>query len=141
MVDMMLMRSFLRAVAPGTRLILVGDADQLPSVGAGNVLGDILQSGVIPSIHLTDIFRQSETSRIVTNAHRINEGKMPLLNEKNTDFFFERQMSLQQAADTIVALTTQRLPRFLKFGDDWRSRSVREIQVLAPMRANAAYRR
>ena len=67
MVDMMLMRSFLRAVAPGTRLILVGDADQLPSVGAGNVLGDILQSGVIPSIHLTDIFRQSETSRIVTN--------------------------------------------------------------------------
>ena len=126
MVDMMLMRSFLRAVAPGTRLILVGDADQLPSVGAGNVLGDILQSGVIPSIHLTDIFRQSETSRIVTNAHRINEGKMPLLNEKNTDFFFERQMSLQQAADTIVALTTQRLPRFLKFGDDWRSRSVRE---------------
>ena len=134
MVDMMLMRSFLRAVAPGTRLILVGDADQLPSVGAGNVLGDILQSGVIPSIHLTDIFRQSETSRIVTNAHRINEGKMPLLNEKNTDFFFERQMSLQQAADTIVALTTQRLPRFLKFGDDWRSRSVREIQVLAPMK-------
>ena len=134
MVDMMLMRSFLRAVAPGTRLILVGDADQLPSVGAGNVLGDILQSGVIPSIHLTDIFRQSETSRIVTNAHRINEGKMPLLNEKNTDFFFERQMSLQQAADTIVALTTQRLPRFLKFGDDWRCRSVREIQVLAPMK-------
>ena len=89
---------------------------------------------MIPSIHLTDIFRQSETSRIVTNAHRINEGKMPLLNEKNTDFFFERQMSLQQAADTIVALTTQRLPRFLKFGDDWRSRSVREIQVLAPMK-------
>ena len=135
MVDMMLTAppscARLRRVQ---RLILVGDADQLPSVGAGNVLGDIPQSGVIPSIHLTDIFRQSETSRIVTNAHRINEGKMPLLNEKNTDFFFERQMSLQQAADTIVALTTQRLPRFLKFGDDWRSRSVREIQVLAPMK-------
>ena len=70
---------------------------------------DILQSGVIPSIHLTDIFRQSETSRIVTNAHRINEGKMPLLNEKNTDFFFERQMSLQQAADTIVAIDGKKL--------------------------------
>lgn len=134
MVDMMLMRSFLRAVAPGTRLILVGDADQLPSVGAGNVLGDILQSGVIPSIHLTDIFRQSETSRIVTNAHRINEGQMPLLNEKNTDFFFERQMSLQQTAESIVALTTQRLPKFLHFGEDWRNRAVREIQVLAPMK-------
>ncbi len=134
MVDLMLMRSFLRAVAPGTRLILVGDADQLPSVGAGNVLGDILQSGVIPSIHLTDIFRQSETSRIVTNAHRINEGQMPLLNEKNTDFFFERQPSLPNAAQTIVALTTQRLPRYRGYGEDWRDRAVREIQVLAPMK-------
>lgn len=134
MVDMMLMRSFLRAVAPGTRLILVGDADQLPSVGAGNVLGDILESGVIPSIHLTDIFRQSETSRIVTNAHRINEGEMPLLNEKNTDFFFERQINLMAAAETIVALAVKRLPKYRRYGADWRERAVREIQVLAPMK-------
>ena len=91
MVDLMLMRSLLRAIDPGTRLILVGDADQLPSVGAGNVLGDILQSGVLPCVRLTDIYRQSEQSRIVTNAHRINHGEMPLLNEKGTDFFFERK--------------------------------------------------
>lgn len=91
MVDLMLMRSLLRAIEPGTRLILVGDADQLPSVGAGNVLGDILESGVVPKVRLTDIYRQNETSRIVVNAHRINHGQMPLMNEKSTDFFFERR--------------------------------------------------
>lgn len=133
MVDLMLMRSLLRAIEPGTRLILVGDADQLPSVGAGNVLGDILDSGVVPAIHLTDIFRQSETSRIVTNAHRINHGEMPLLNEKGTDFFFERQMLMPQAAQTIVALLTQRLPKFLHLcGEDWQGQVMRQIQVLAP---------
>ncbi len=134
MVDLMLMCSFLRAVEPGTRLILVGDTDQLPSVGAGNVLGDILASHAVPFIHLTDIFRQSETSRIVTNAHRINEGQMPLCNEKNTDFFFEQQDSPVCAAESIVALMTQRLPKFLHYGDDWRQRTVREMQVLAPMK-------
>ena len=133
MVDMMLMRSLLRAIEPGTRLILVGDADQLPSVGAGNVLGDILASGVVPACRLTDIFRQGETSRIVVNAHRINRGEMPLLNEKGTDFFFERRMSYPEAAASIVALVTQRLPRFLKFPEDEAIRqAVRQIQVLAP---------
>ncbi len=133
MVDMMLMRSLLRAIEPGTRLILVGDADQLPSVGAGNVLGDILDSGIIPACRLTDIFRQGETSRIVVNAHRINHGEMPLLNEKGTDFFFERKMGYPDAAATIVALMTQRLPRFLKFPEDEIARqAVRQIQVLAP---------
>ncbi len=133
MVDMMLMRSLLRAIEPGTRLILVGDADQLPSVGAGNVLGDILDSGIIPACRLTDIFRQGETSRIVVNAHRINHGEMPLLNEKGTDFFFERKMGYPDAAATIVALMTQRLPRYLKFPEDEIARqAVRQIQVLAP---------
>ena len=133
MVDMMLMRSLLRAIEPGTRLILVGDADQLPSVGAGNVLGDILDSGIIPACRLTDIFRQGETSRIVVNAHRINHGEMPLLNEKGTDFFFERKMGYPDAATTIVALMTQRLPKFLKFPEDEIARqAVRQIQVLAP---------
>ena len=133
MVDMMLMRSLLRAIEPGTRLILVGDADQLPSVGAGNVLGDILDSGVVPACRLTDIFRQGETSRIVVNAHRINHGEMPLLNEKGTDFFFERRMSYPEAASSIVALMTQRLPKFLKFPeDDIVRQAVRQIQVLAP---------
>ena len=133
MVDMMLMRSLLRAMEPGTRLILVGDADQLPSVGAGNVLGDILDSGVVPSVRLTDIFRQGETSRIVVNAHRINHGEMPLLNEKGTDFFFERKELFRDAAQSIVALATQRLPKFLGYREKERvALSVRNIQVLAP---------
>ena len=133
MVDMMLMRSLLRAIEPGVRLILVGDADQLPSVGAGNVLGDILSSGVVPSVRLTDIFRQGETSRIVVNAHRINHGEMPLLNEKGTDFFFERKELFRDAAQSIVALATQRLPKFLKYPEKERAAlSVRNIQVLAP---------
>jgi len=133
MVDLMLMRSLLRAIEPGTRLILVGDADQLPSVGAGNVLGDILATDVVPKCMLTDIFRQGETSRIVVNAHRINHGEMPLLNEKGTDFFFERKQGFYDAASTIVSLVTQRLPKFLKYDlDDITAQAVRNIQVLAP---------
>ncbi|MDD6049877.1 MAG: ATP-dependent RecD-like DNA helicase [Clostridiales bacterium] len=133
MVDLMLMRSLLRAIEPGTRLILVGDADQLPSVGAGNVLGDVLDSGVVPSCMLTDIFRQGETSRIVVNAHRINHGEMPLLNEKGTDFFFERKLTFGEAAQTIVALVKQRLPRFLRYDPaQLEACAVRNIQVLAP---------
>ena len=133
MVDLILMRSLLRAIAPGTRLILVGDADQLPSVGAGNVLGDVLASGVVPKCMLTDIFRQGETSRIVVNAHRINHGEMPLLNEKGTDFFFERKQGFADAASTIVSLVTQRLPKFLKYDPaDFAAEAVRGIQVLAP---------
>lgn len=133
MVDLMLMRSLLRAIEPGTRLILVGDADQLPSVGAGNVLGDVLESGVIPKCMLTDIFRQGETSRIVVNAHRINHGEMPLLNEKGTDFFFECKQGFYDAAQTIVSLVTQRLPKFLKYDPtEYAEMAVRNIQVLAP---------
>ncbi|MBE5803287.1 MAG: ATP-dependent RecD-like DNA helicase [Clostridiales bacterium] len=133
MVDLMLMRSLLRAIEPGTRLLLVGDADQLPSVGAGNVLGDILASGVVPHVRLTDIFRQSESSRIVVNAHRINQGQMPLLNEKGTDFFFERKEGFLNAAQTIVQLVTTRLPGFLGYGEKERlEQAVRNIQVLAP---------
>lgn len=135
MVDLMLMRSLLRAIEPGTRLLLVGDSDQLPSVGAGNVLGDILSSGVIPCVRLTDIFRQSESSRIVVNAHRINHGEMPLLNEKGTDFFFERRDTFRDAAQSIVQLTTARLPRFFGVEEkDYLQESVRRIQVLSPAR-------
>ena len=135
MVDLMLMRSLLRAIEPGTRLLLVGDADQLPSVGAGNVLGDILQSGAVPAVRLTDIFRQGETSRIVVNAHRINHGEMPLLNEKGTDFFFERKEGFGQTAQTIVQLVTRRLPKFLGYAENERTaQAVRNIQVLAPAR-------
>ena len=135
MIDLFLMQALLRAVAPGTRLILVGDADQLPSVGAGNVLGDILDSGRIPCVRLTDIFRQSEQSRIVLNAHLINHGKMPLLNEKGSDFFFERKPALREAAETIVSLARDRLPKYLGYPAGEAARmSAQNIQVLAPAR-------
>lgn len=135
MIDLMLMRSLLRAVSPGTRLILVGDADQLPSVGAGNVLGDILQSGAVPCARLTDIYRQSETSRIVMNAHLINRGEMPLLNEKDTDFFFERKATYADTARSVLALATRRLPAYLGYPPEEAAKlAVRNIQVLAPAR-------
>ena len=135
MIDLMLMRSLLRAVEPGCRLILVGDADQLPSVGAGNVLRDILDSGAVPCARLTDIYRQSEASRIVVNAHLINQGQMPTLNEKGTDFFFERKLSLKDASDTIVSLLTRRLPAYLGYPEkDAAAQVMRNIQVLAPAR-------
>ena len=133
MVDVFLMRSLLRALKPGTRLILVGDADQLPSVGAGNVLGDILKSGVIPSVRLTDIFRQSEESLIVLNAHRINHGEAPILNKKDSDFFFERKFTPEQAAEAIVGLCQRRLPAFLHSADP-----ARDIQVLSPTKKSGA---
>jgi len=135
MIDLALMRALLRAIEPGTRLILVGDADQLPSVGAGNVLGDILDSGEVPHIRLTEIYRQSEKSRIVLNAHLINRGEMPLLNEKGTDFFFERRPLPAEAAQSITALVTRRLPRYLGYPEDRAAAlSARNIQVLAPAR-------
>ena len=135
MIDLILMRALLKAIRPGTRLILVGDADQLPSVGAGNVLGDILDSGEVPCARLTEIYRQSGESHIVLNAHLINSGKMPVLNSKGTDFFFERRTSLGDAAQSITALVTARLPGYLKYPEKERlTRSVRNIQVLAPSR-------
>ena len=133
MVDVFLMRSLLRALKPGTRLIMVGDADQLPSVGAGNVLGDILKSGVIPSVRLTDIFRQSEESLIVLNAHRINHGQPPILNQKGSDFFFERRPLAEDAAQAIVGLCEKRLPAFLH--TDF---PARDIQVLSPTKKAGA---
>ncbi len=126
MVDVFLMRSLLRALKDDTRLILVGDADQLPSVGAGNVLRDILSSGALPSVRLTDIFRQSEESLIVLNAHRINRGEAPILNRRDSDFFFDRRWDAEEAAQAVVALCRTRLPKFLKTEDG------RQIQVLAP---------
>ena len=132
MVDVFLMRAFLRALKAGTRLILVGDADQLPSVGAGNVLGDILKSGTVPSVRLTEIFRQAESSLIVRNAHAINRGEQPVLNQKGGNFFFERRPYGEDAARSIVELCSARLPNFLHSGDP-----LRDIQVLAPTKKGA----
>ena len=135
MVDVLLMRALLRAIVPGTRIILVGDADQLPSVGAGNVLRDLLDSDTIPSIQLTDIFRQDESSMIVLNAHRINHGEMPLLNQKNTDFFFERKQFQSEVVATICSLLSQRLPNFLGYNfKNNPTQVVQNIQVLTPMK-------
>ena len=88
MVDVLLFEKLLKGIKESTKLIIVGDVDQLPSVGAGNVLRDLIESNVIKYTKLTDIFRQSKKSNIIVNAHRINNGKYPILNEKNSDFFF-----------------------------------------------------
>ena len=131
MVDVMLMYSLLKAVPDSMRLILVGDVDQLPSVGAGNVLRDIIESGVFPVVTLTRIFRQAASSRIITNAHRINHGEFPdLSNGKGTDFFFQAVEEPEKAAQVIVDLVSRRLPAFYGV-------SPQQIQVLTPMQRGA----
>ena len=105
MIDVVLMYSLLRAVPDTMRLILVGDVDQLPSVGAGNVLRDIIDSGAFPVVRLTRIFRQAASSRIITNAHKINHGEFPVLtNNKGTDFFYQSVEDPEAAAQLIIEL-------------------------------------
>ena len=107
------MNALLKAIPQGMRLILVGDIDQLPSVGAGNVLRDIIDSETVPVIRLTRIFRQAQSSRIIMNAHRINEGKMPdISNGKDTDFFFVQKEDPQEAADEVMRLVKNKLSRY-----------------------------
>ena len=127
MIDIMLMYNLLKAVPDSMTLILVGDIDQLPSVGAGNVLRDIIDSGCFPVVRLTRIFRQAQTSRIIMNAHRINRGQMPdLSNGRNTDFFFMERETPEEAAATIEELVKTKLPRYYRVRPG-------EIQVLTPM--------
>lgn len=127
MIDLLLMNNLMKAIPAGMRLVLVGDIDQLPSVGAGNVLRDIIDSNIIPVIRLTRIFRQAQESRIVMSAHAINKGVFPdTSNGKNTDFFFIQQEDPEQAVDTIVKLVKERLPNAYK-------RPTSDIQVLTPM--------
>lgn len=130
MVDIFLMRSLLCALRPGVRLIMVGDSDQLPSVGPGNVLRDMLDSGVVAQTHLTRVYRQSEHSMIAENAHRINHGEMPALNDKQSDFFIERQPSASAAAEALVELHARRLPSFLNLEGN----PCQYIQALSPMK-------
>ncbi|MCL2377245.1 MAG: ATP-dependent RecD-like DNA helicase [Defluviitaleaceae bacterium] len=132
MVDIMLMFRLLRNIRPGTRLVLVGDVNQLPSVGAGNVLRDIINSGKMKTVYLDEIFRQSRQSAIVMNAHRINEGVYPVLNEKTSDFFFIGESDINKMISTISDLAAKRLPNFM--GVD----AIRDIQVLTPQRKSAA---
>ncbi len=131
MIDTLLMSALLSAMRRGARLVLLGDSDQLPSVGAGNVLDDIISSGAVPVVRLTEIFRQSKESLIVTNAHNINNGVPPILNATDKDFFFVRRENEASIADAVATLITERLPR--SYG-----RSIREdIQVITPSKKGA----
>lgn len=129
MLDLMLTQGLTDAVRPGTRLILVGDVDQLPSVGAGNVLRDIIESEYVHTVMLKDIFRQAEESMIVVNAHRINQGEKPYVNSRDKDFFFMERQKENQMVDLIVELVTGRLAAYYEGID-----SVRDIQVLTPVK-------
>lgn len=129
MIDIMLMNSLLKAISVGTRLIIVGDAQQLPSVGPGNVLRDFIDSGCIKVVKLKEIFRQSKESMIIVNAHRINSGKMPILNKKFKDFYFIKCREPLAIMNTIIDLINRRLPNFNK---DWNK--MHNIQILSPMR-------
>ena len=127
MIDIFLMNNLTKALPTTMRLVLVGDIDQLPSVGAGNVLRDIIDSGVIPVVRLTRIFRQAQSSRIVMNAHAINRGCFPdISNGQHTDFFFMKQEEPEKVAETIVSLVRDRLPKAYR-------QPTANIQVLTPM--------
>ena len=127
MIDIMLMYNLLKAVPDSMTLILVGDIDQLPSVGAGNVLRDVIESGCVPVVRLQRIFRQAQKSRIIMNAHRINEGQMPdLSNGRTSDFFFMEEEDPEKAVSTITKLVKENLSRYYHTPSS-------EIQVLTPM--------
>ncbi|WZL77492.1 ATP-dependent RecD-like DNA helicase [Eubacteriales bacterium mix99] len=128
MVDILLFYHFLKALRSGTRLVLVGDVDQLPSVGPGNVLKDIIQSRIVCVVQLTEIFRQARESMIVLNAHRINHGELPILNVKNKDFFLDRREKAEDVLKTLIDLLTRRLPGYGDYDP------LKDIQILAPMR-------
>ena len=127
MVDITLMHSLLKAVSRGTRLILVGDVNQLPSVGPGSVLNDVIESGAFPVVKLTKIFRQATKSDIVVNAHKINNGEEVSLDNKSMDFFFLKRYEADKIINVTIQLIAQKLPKFVEA-------SPFDIQVLTPMR-------
>ncbi|MGN0771606.1 MAG: ATP-dependent RecD-like DNA helicase [Christensenellales bacterium] len=131
MCDEYVFNALIKAIKPGGRLILVGDKDQLPSVGAGNVLSDLIRSGKIPVNYLNYIYRQDEDSKIVSNAHLINQGKMPVIDNRSKDFFVDNQSSPQTILDNAVSMVTDRLPKFAGV------KSL-DIQVLCPMKKGIA---
>ena len=130
MVDLELMQALLEALRPGCRLVLVGDPDQLPSVGAGNVLGDLLRSTVVPTVSQTQVFRQAEQSAIIRNAHAVNMGQPPQLDSNQGDFFFLCRRSPDRLVQTVVELCRDRLPRNMNIPAE-------QIQVLSPTRKGA----
>lgn len=128
MIDVVLMNNLIKALKHGTKLILVGDKDQLPSVGAGNVLADLLNCKNIPRAELTHIYRQKDNSLIITNAHLINEGKSPIIDNNCLDFFFDTKDDSQDIAEDIVSFVTKRIPAHFDIDSS-------RIQVLAPMKS------
>ncbi|MBQ7011084.1 MAG: ATP-dependent RecD-like DNA helicase [Clostridia bacterium] len=132
MLDVFLCDALLRAVRPGCRVIFIGDSDQLPPVGAGNVLWDIIDSGAFSTVKLTEIFRQAEKSLIVRNAHAVNRGELPVIDSTNEDFFFLPRENAQSTAATVADLCLRRLPK--SYGDMGR----RGVQVITPSRRGAA---
>lgn len=131
MIDMQLMYCVLKALPPKSQLILVGDRDQLPSVGPGAVFRDIIRSNILETVKLTQVFRQDRQSRIVLSAHQINQGQVPDLQVKKDGFFFLRRKDAQSAAETVVSLCQDRLPRNMQIPS-------RQIQVLTPTRKGEA---
>jgi exodeoxyribonuclease V alpha subunit len=130
MIDIVLMNQLLKAIPDSAALLLVGDVDQLPSVGPGAVLSDIISSGVIPVVRLTEIFRQAATSKIIVNAHRINQGKIPLPSEKQeslSDFYFVPAETPEEISDRVLQIVCERIPK--RFGLD----AIKDVQVLTPM--------
>ncbi len=130
MVDLYLMQALLKAVVPGTRLILVGDVNQLPSVGPGSVLQDLIRSGAFPVVRLTKIFRQAAESDIIVNAHKINRGEHVVLDNKSRDFFFLKRQDPNLILRVVLALVQEKLPRYV-------NAQISDIQVLTPMRKGA----
>ena len=129
MVDVLLMQALLKAIPDHAGLLIVGDIDQLPSVGPGQVLADVIASGAVPVVRLTEVFRQAAQSRIITSAHRINQGSVPDLSkpEGDSDFYFVEANDPEVAVPRIVDLVKRRIPR--RFGLD----PIRDVQVLCPM--------
>ena len=126
MVDTYIFESLMRALPIGCRLILVGDSDQLPSVGPGNILSDLTESGIVPVVRLNEIFRQAQQSLIVTNAHKIVNGEMPVLNSADKDFFFLNRNNKSDVTNVIIDLCTSRLPKAYGYS------AFENIQVLSP---------
>ena len=131
MCDCLLMASLLRKVLDGTKVVFIGDSDQLPSVGAGNVLADMIESGVVPTIRLTQVYRTGEKATIAINAHRINHGEMPILDNQSSDFFYVRTETPEQIKNEILGLCSSRLPQYMGVDSS-------RVQVLAPMRQGVA---
>ncbi len=132
MADVLLLSALVAAIKPKGQLILVGDSDQLPPVGAGNVLKDVVASKKAPVVRLDTVFRQAEESMIVLNAHRINHGEMPLFNQKDKDFFFVSALGAEEVAEKLTELVSQRLPKAYGFDP------MRDIQVISPMKKTTA---